>query len=34
MKPVRDPFFFSRGTFKDMFGKAVNQTQFRKNSNE
>ena len=26
--------FFSRGTFKDMFGKAVNQTQFRKNSNE
>ena len=26
--------FFSRGTFKDMFGKAVNQTQFRKNENE
>lgn len=26
--------FFSRGTFKDMFGKAINQTQFRKNSNE
>ena len=24
--------FFSRGTFKDMFGKAVNQTQFRENN--
>lgn len=24
--------FFSRGAFKDMFGKAVNQTQFRSNS--